>query len=80
MKILNLVFPGFTFLDLAGPVQAFISLPEAQMQFVWRKRGPVPSDAAAVVTAAHTFDDAWDDVDVLFVPGNSTALFRLSST
>lgn len=77
MKILNLVFPEFTFLDLAGAVQAFSSLPEAQMQFVWQKRGPVPSDAEAVVTATHAFDDAWDDVDVLFVPGGGIGLFRL---
>lgn len=77
VKILNLIFPGFTFIDLAGPLQTFSLLPEAQTQFVWQERGPVPSDAGAVVTATHTFADAWDDVDVLFVPGNSTALYRL---
>ena len=27
MKILSLVFPGFTFLDLAAPMQAFMLLP-----------------------------------------------------
>jgi cyclohexyl-isocyanide hydratase len=75
VKILSLVFPGFTFIDLAGPLQAFSLLPEAEFEFAWKERGPVPSDAGATVTATHTFEDAARDVDILFVPGNTKALF-----
>lgn len=39
MKILSLVFPGFTFIDLAGPIQALTMLPEAKSQVVWQKKG-----------------------------------------
>jgi putative intracellular protease/amidase len=51
VKILSLVFPGFTFIDLAGPLQAFSLLPGAEFEFAWKERGPVPSDAGATVTA-----------------------------
>src|ERR1700724_2586209 len=37
MKILSLVFPGFTFIDLAAPIQALMMLPEAKSQVVWQK-------------------------------------------
>ena len=34
MKILALVFPGFTFIDLAATMQALMMLPEAKSQIV----------------------------------------------
>ena len=37
MKILSVVFPGFTFIDLAAPIQALMMLPEAKSQVVWQK-------------------------------------------
>jgi cyclohexyl-isocyanide hydratase len=75
VKILSLVFPGFTFIDLVGPMQAFSLLPGAEFEYAWKERGPVSTDAGASVTATHTFADAASDVDILFVPGNTKALF-----
>ena len=38
MKVLALTFPGFTFIDLAGPMQAFMMLPGFSSQVVWQTR------------------------------------------
>jgi cyclohexyl-isocyanide hydratase len=77
MKILSLLFPGFTFIDLAAPMSALSLLPGAEFSFAWKETGPVASDAGASVVATHTFQDAPRDVDILFVPGNTKALFAL---
>src|SRR5580704_14836594 len=76
MKILSLVFPGFTFIDLAAPIQALMMLPEAKSQIVWQKKGVVASDAGVDVHATEDFQSCWKDPDILFVPGNSLALFK----
>src|SRR5215471_5189500 len=76
MKILSLVFPGFTFVDLAAPMQAFSMLPEAKSQIAWQKKGIVASDAGVDVHATEDFHSCWKDPDILFVPGNTLALFR----
>jgi cyclohexyl-isocyanide hydratase len=76
MKILSLVFPGFTFIDLAAPIQALMMLPEAKSQIVWQKKGVVASDAGVEVHATEDFQSCWKDPDILFVPGNSLALFK----
>lgn len=77
MKILSLVFPGFTLIDLAGPVQALSRLPGASHQFVWKQPGLITSDTGISVTATHSFDDSWADVDLLFVPGGARPVFDL---
>lgn len=77
MKILSLVFPGFTLVDLAAPMSAFSLLPEVEFSFAWREAGPVASDSGASVVASHSYADAPRDVDILFVPGNTKALFAL---
>lgn len=77
MKVLSLVFPGFTLVDLAGPLQPLSMLPGTEHQLVGSSTGPVLSDAGATVLATHDFTDAWEDVDVLFVPGNTRSLFEL---
>ncbi|MGP8434980.1 DJ-1/PfpI family protein [Paraburkholderia fungorum] len=77
MKVLAFVFPGFTFVDLAGPMQAFSMLPDYEVQMVWKERGGVMSDCGIAVTASHDFATSWSEPDLLFVPGNTTALFDL---
>jgi transcriptional regulator GlxA family with amidase domain len=80
MKILSLVFPGFTFIDLAGPIQALTMLPEAKSQIVWQKKGVVASDAGVDVHATEDFQSCWRDPDILFVPGNTLGLFNYYRT
>jgi len=69
MKIVSLVFPGFTLIDVAAPMQALSKLPGAEVQYVWKERGLLHSDAGLSVEATHLFDDAAEDANILFVPG-----------
>lgn len=71
MKLLALVYPGMTLLDLVGPFQAWSFLPGYEAQYVWHGVGAVPTDCGLSVQATHTFEDAWNDPDVLFVGGGA---------
>ena len=77
MKVLALAFPGFTFIDLAAPMQAFMMLPGFSSQIVWHSKGIVDSDAGVSVQATEDFGSCWKDPDILFVPGNTVSLFKL---
>src|SRR5215471_13546579 len=71
MKVLALVYPGMTLLDLVGPVQAWSFLPAYEVQYAWHRPGPVLTDCGLSVQATHSFDDAWSDPDVLIVGGGA---------
>jgi cyclohexyl-isocyanide hydratase len=71
MKVLALVYPGMTLLDLVGPLQAWSFLPGYEVQYAWRRAGSVPTDCGLSVQATHSFEDAWTDPDVLFVGGGA---------
>ena len=42
MKVLALVYPGMTLLDLVGPLQAWSFLPGYEVQYVWHRSDTVP--------------------------------------
>ena len=44
MKVLALVYPGMTLLDLVGPMQAWSFLPGYEVQYAWHRSGAVPTD------------------------------------
>src|SRR3989442_2918240 len=71
MKVLALVYPGMTLLDLVGPLQAWSFLPGHEVQYVWHRSGAVPTDCGLSVQATNSFEDAWTDPDVLFVGGGA---------
>src|SRR5258705_13662000 len=71
MKVLALVYPGMTLLDLVGPLQAWSFLPNYEVQYVWHRAGTVLTDCGLGVQATHSFADAWTDPDVLFVGGGA---------
>ena len=71
MKVLAMVYPGMTLLDLVGPIQAWSLLPGYEVQYAWRRPGTVLTDCGLGVQASHGFDDAWMDPDVLFVGGGA---------
>src|SRR5258706_12848326 len=71
MKVLALVYPGMTLLDLVGPLQAWSFLPGYEVQYVWHRAGAVPTDCGLSVQATNSFEDAWTDPDVLFVGGGA---------
>jgi cyclohexyl-isocyanide hydratase len=71
MKVLALIYPGMTLLDLVGPLQAWSFLPGYEVQYAWHRSGAVPTDCGLSVQATNGFDDAWTDPDVLFVGGGA---------
>jgi cyclohexyl-isocyanide hydratase len=71
MKVLALVYPGMTLLDLVGPLQAWSFLPGYEVQYAWHRAGSVPTDCGLSVQATHSFEDAWTDPDVLLVGGGA---------
>lgn len=77
LNVVSLVFPGLTLIDLVGPLQALSLVPGFKSQLVWKKTGPVPSDAGVTILATNTFEDCIEAPDVLFVPGNTRSLFAL---
>jgi cyclohexyl-isocyanide hydratase len=79
MKVLALVYPGMTLLDLVGPLQAWSFLPGYEVQYVWHRPGTVLTDCGLGVEATHSFEDAWTDPDVLFVGGGAKPTLDLLS-
>ena len=77
MKVLALVYPGMTLLDLVGPMQAWSFLPDYEVQYAWHRAGAIPTDCGLSVQATHSFEDAWTDPDVLFVGGGAKPTWDL---
>ena len=75
MRILSILFPGFTTLDLAGPMTAWGLLPGTELQSVWHVAGPVPADNGSEFVATNDFSTCWADPDVIFVPGGGAGVF-----
>ncbi|MFA7280367.1 MAG: DJ-1/PfpI family protein [Sterolibacterium sp.] len=71
MKVLALVYPGMTLLDMVGPLQAWSFLPGYEVQYAWHRSGAVTTDCGLSVEATNSFEDAWTDPDVVFVGGGA---------
>lgn len=71
MKVLALVYPGMTLLDLAGPLQAWSFLPDYEVQYAWHHSGMVLTDCGLSVQATISFEYAWTNPDVLIVGGGA---------
>jgi cyclohexyl-isocyanide hydratase len=68
LRVVALLFPGCTQLDLTGPAQVFARLPGAQVDLAWRDTEPVATDCGGSIVPTTTLADA-PPADVLFVPG-----------
>jgi cyclohexyl-isocyanide hydratase len=64
-----LVFPGMTILDLIGPQQFFAVAPGRTTQLLWKTRDPVVSETGVAILPTATFDEAPEELEILFVPG-----------
>src|SRR4051812_17639487 len=66
------LYPGFTVLDMVGPLQVLSALPafdpEYRVVVLGEDRSPVPTDTPLGVTASHTFDEVPEPYAV-FLPG-----------
>jgi len=79
MKVLAMVYPGMTLLDLVGPIQAWSFLPAYEVQYVWHRPGTVLTDCGLGVQATHGFEEAWTEPDVLFIGGGAKPTMDLMS-
>jgi cyclohexyl-isocyanide hydratase len=61
-------------LDLVGPLDVLTLLPDAEVQIVGKRSQPVVSDSGASLLATHSFADAWEDVDLIAVPGGGSTV------
>jgi cyclohexyl-isocyanide hydratase len=77
IRLVSLVFPNVTQLDLTGPVQLFSRLPGVTIDLAWRRIEPVPTDAGFSILPTTTFDTA-PQADVLMVPGGEGAFELLA--
>ncbi|MBM9467490.1 DJ-1/PfpI family protein [Nakamurella leprariae] len=76
LRIVHLLFPDLTALDLAGPAQVFSHLPGVEQSFAWHRIESIPTDAGFAVLPTTTFTEA-SPADVVFVPGGEGAFALL---
>jgi cyclohexyl-isocyanide hydratase len=64
-----LIFPGMTVLDLIGPQQFLSVAPGRTTHLLWKTREPVVSESGVPILPTVTFEEAPEDLEILFVPG-----------
>jgi len=62
------LFPNLTQLDLTGPHEVMVRMPEAEVHLVAANKRPVESERGLSIVPTATFDDA-PKFDILCVPG-----------
>jgi cyclohexyl-isocyanide hydratase len=62
-----LLYPGFTMLDLVGPLTVFSM--HSQLHLLWKSLDPVVSDSGIAMLPTTKLQDCPARLDVLFVPG-----------
>ena len=62
-----LLYPGFTMLDLVGPMTVFTM--HARLHLLWKNLEPVPSDSGVSMLPTTQLQDCPEKLDILFVPG-----------
>jgi cyclohexyl-isocyanide hydratase len=67
-RVVFLVYPNVTQLDLTGPAQVLSRLPNAKIDLVWKSRDPVRTDSGFALLPTATLGDI-SDADILCVPG-----------
>jgi cyclohexyl-isocyanide hydratase len=68
VSIAFLLYPNVTQLDFTGPAQVLSRLGNAKLEFVWKDREPVATDAGFSVLPTATFGEI-SAADILCVPG-----------
>lgn len=73
LRLVALLFPRVTQLDLTGPVQVFSMLPGAIVDLAWHDLDPVYTGSGFSIVPTVTYADA-PQADILLVPGGGGAL------
>src|SRR5438132_2031748 len=68
LSIGMVLFPNLTQLDLTGPHEVMVRMPEAEVHLVAANKRPVVSERGLSIVPTATFDDA-PKFDILCVPG-----------
>jgi cyclohexyl-isocyanide hydratase len=68
ISIAFLVYPEVTQLDFTGPAQVLTRLGNAKVDYVWKSREPVPTDAGFSILPTATFAEV-NEADIICVPG-----------
>lgn len=68
LRVVALLFPGVTQLDLTGPLQVLAVSGQLELHLAWRTLDPVPTDAGFSIVPTATLADA-PPADILFIPG-----------
>jgi cyclohexyl-isocyanide hydratase len=67
-RVVFLVYPNVTQLDLTGPAQVLSRLPDAKVELVWKNRDPVQTDSGFALLPTASLDEV-ARADILCVPG-----------
>lgn len=68
LRVVFLVYPNVTQLDLTGPAQVLSRLGNSTVDLVWKTRDPVPTDSGFALLPTATLDET-PSADILCVPG-----------
>ncbi|MDF7673752.1 DJ-1/PfpI family protein [Acetobacteraceae bacterium ESL0709] len=68
MKVIMLLYPNFTQLDLTGPFEVLGRVPDLEIEFVWKNTDLVACDLGLAFKPSHSFSNC-SRADILFVPG-----------
>ncbi|MCX7380429.1 MAG: DJ-1/PfpI family protein [Alphaproteobacteria bacterium] len=71
-RIVFLIYPGFTALDMVGPHYMLTNLMGATTKIVAASRAPVKSDTGLAFVPDATFEDITDAPDIFCVPGGTS--------
>ena len=63
-----LLFPKLTQLDLTGPFEVLVRVPDAQVHLLWKTLDPVVADSGIKILPSAKLSDS-PPLDVVFVPG-----------
>lgn len=73
LSIAFLVYPQVTQLDFTGPAQFLSRLGNVRVDYVWKERDPVATDAGFSILPTATFDDI-TEADIICVPGGLSCI------
>ena len=68
LRVVFLVYPNVTQLDLTGPAQVLSRLGNSTVDLVWKTRDPVQTDSGFALLPTATLDET-ETADILCVPG-----------
>ena len=78
MKIVILLYKGFTALDVVGAYEILCRLPGAEVTFVAKVKGNVVSEYASMQMVANSSLSDIKEADILLVPGSTFAFTQVA--